>query len=567
MRFSVYITAQAIAEFLTDTEGVSTAIEQLRAHHIDRVFLEARRAGVSTPEERLAALRDQFSSAGFLTAGGTMPMGRGREYGKQAEGIEVRNDFLCYSSPETARIFEDEVRKLARIFDTIILDDAFLTPCRCQDCTHMRASRGNPDWGAFRRELLARFSEEHVIVPAKQENPDVRVIIKFPQYYDRYGDFGYDPVEQTRLFDAVWAGTETRDPNTLDYGFVPPYEAISHVSFLRSLAGEKLQGAWFDSLDCTPGLFRDQAILTTLSGVPEITIYCYSPALFASDSAMTRCLREDHQRLRELSTIAGAGRREPLPELVWYRPPHADGREDLSIPDFWGMWAVPVRVSTRRPDGARAVLLSAHALSDPHPEELIEELENSSSRLIATTGFLQGLENYPAVRERFGVTALQPTRVPIETLRVDGNELPLESPITLPFDMAAKPGLPAILAATAQVCGQGFVVPLWLEADGTHAVLNLRTFGRQDYAVCEPLNVPILTGYTTLHPAAVSRIRTWCLEPFGMDLDAPNWTCLVPLNEDKLAIVRPHASAATVRLKRGNTEQIAAIPSHDFTVL
>ena len=567
MRFSLYITAHAIAGHLADRAGISTAIDNLRVHHIDRVFLEARRASVSIPESMLLALQDDFERAGFQTAGGMMPIGRGGEFGKPAEGIEVRNEFLCYSADETAQVFEREIRKMARIFKTIILDDAFLTPCRCQRCKELRASLGNQDWGVFRRELLTEFSRNHVIAPAKDENPNVSLIIKFPQYYDRYSDFGYDPAAQSRLYDGVWAGTETRDPSTPDYGYVPPYEAVSHVSYLRSIAGEKLQGAWFDSLDCTPGLFQDQAVLTALSGVPEMTVFCYSPELFGPSSNMTRCLRDGNQKLRDLSDAARLESADRARTVVWYRPPLADGGEDLFIPDFLGMWAIPIITSTKWPIDARVVLLSTHALSDPHPAELIEALEEANVRIIVTTGFLRGLHGCPVVRERFGVREIQASRIEAWTLRIDGREMSLDAPLAAPFDIESLPGLSAIFAVTAPVCDRSFQVPLWLEADDTHAVLNMRTFGRRDYTIAESLNIPIPTSYATLPDAVVSRIRAWCLQPLGFDIDAPNWTCTVPLGGRRLAIVRPHTSAATVRIAWNGEDKTFAIPSHDVVIV
>ena len=157
MRLSAFITADTIAKDLQDGDGVTTAVERLRIHGVQRVFLESRRGTLSTPGAQLEFLRDAFRAAGFETAGGIMPLGETDMYdspgllenrspfGKEAEGIESRGHFLCYSAVETGEVFQAEMRKMAMLFDTIILDDAFLTPCRCAQCREAKAA----GWPSF----------------------------------------------------------------------------------------------------------------------------------------------------------------------------------------------------------------------------------------------------------------------------------------------------------------------------------------------------------------------------------------------------------------------------------
>ena len=47
-----------------------------------------------------------------------------------------------------------------------------------------------------------------------QNSIAVRLIIKFPQWYDRFHLFGYDPPRMAEAFDKVWVGTEVRNPLT-----------------------------------------------------------------------------------------------------------------------------------------------------------------------------------------------------------------------------------------------------------------------------------------------------------------------------------------------------------------
>jgi hypothetical protein len=51
---------------------------------------------------------------------------------------------------------------------------------------------------------------------AKAVNPKVDIIIKYPNWYEHFQGNGYDLAEQPRIFDAIYTGTETRDPVETD---------------------------------------------------------------------------------------------------------------------------------------------------------------------------------------------------------------------------------------------------------------------------------------------------------------------------------------------------------------
>ena len=57
-------------------------------------------------------------------------------------------------------------------------------------------------------------SRHLIINPARAVNPKVRIIIKYPNWYESFQALGYDLAVQPRLFDAIYTGTETRDANS-----------------------------------------------------------------------------------------------------------------------------------------------------------------------------------------------------------------------------------------------------------------------------------------------------------------------------------------------------------------
>jgi len=131
---------------------------------------------------------------------------------------------------------------------------------------HDKAAKGNRSWDEYRRALLTELAQCVFIGPAKQVNPDITMIVKYPQWYDRFHLFGYDTKTLPELFDKVWVGTETRGRNTQRFGFVQPYEVFVNYHWLADIAGEKIGGAWFDHGDCAEHDFINQAYTSVLAG-------------------------------------------------------------------------------------------------------------------------------------------------------------------------------------------------------------------------------------------------------------------------------------------------------------
>ena len=107
------------------------------------------------------------------------------------------------------------------------------------------------------------------------------MILKFPQWYDLFQLYGYDPLRMPEYFDEIWVGTEVRDPETRRMGYVQPTQGYMNFRWLASQAGSKVRGAWFDHIECSPQNFLDQAYLSVLAGARELT-------LFSLNDLMTR---------------------------------------------------------------------------------------------------------------------------------------------------------------------------------------------------------------------------------------------------------------------------------------
>ena len=242
LSLSIFITTQAVNQYLSTEEGRREAVSLMRANGITKAYLEVYRSTVAPPE-LLRTASDYLKKEGFEVAGGiaTVP---GPDFGIRQE---AHFEWFNWQNPKTQNDLTKVMEDVAPIFDNFIVDDFLATS---DTSAESAAAKGNRDWPEYRRDLLSELSKSIFVDPVKKINPKMNMIIKYPQWYDRYHLFGYDVVRQPQLFDQVWVGTESRGQNTKSFGFVQSYESFIAYRWLASLSGDKIGGAWFDHIDC-----------------------------------------------------------------------------------------------------------------------------------------------------------------------------------------------------------------------------------------------------------------------------------------------------------------------------
>ncbi len=72
-------------------------------------------------------------------------------------------------------------------------------------------AKGSKSWTQFRLDQMTEAAQSLVIGPAKKVNPKVKVVIKYPNWYEHFQGLGFDLERGPRLFDGIYTGTETRD--------------------------------------------------------------------------------------------------------------------------------------------------------------------------------------------------------------------------------------------------------------------------------------------------------------------------------------------------------------------
>ena len=95
------------------------------------------------------------------------------------------------------------------------------------------AAKGTNTWTQFRLGLMDEAAENLIIKPARAVNPKVKLIIKFPNWYEHFQGLGYDLDREPKLFEA-YTGTETRDPAGTDQ-HLQQYESYLIIRYFENI--------------------------------------------------------------------------------------------------------------------------------------------------------------------------------------------------------------------------------------------------------------------------------------------------------------------------------------------
>src|SRR6185312_10589575 len=161
-------------------------------------------------------------------------------------------------------------------------------------------------WDDYRAEQMVRLSQERVLGPARRVNPRVKIIVKYPLWYDQFHQRGYDVLRESAEFDRIWVGTETRD-YARDH--IVQYGAYFNMRWLGAIGGDKCGGGWFDPYGTTEKTYVEQARQTVLGGARESLLFCYGSLLEETGPKNVAALRS---AIPELLTTAERVRRRQI---------------------------------------------------------------------------------------------------------------------------------------------------------------------------------------------------------------------------------------------------------------
>lgn len=347
---------------------------------VDKIYLETHRDTVVVDQATLDQAKKFFLSKGVKVAGGITVT------------ISERNMFetYCYSNPEHRQMLQRIVEFTARNFDEFILDDFFFTDCKADSDI---AAKGDQTWTQFRLAQMDEAARNLIIKPAKAVNPKVKIVIKYPNWYDHFQNLGFNLETEPGYFDGIYTGTETRDPSGNQH--LQQYHGYSIVRYFENLKPGGNGGGWVDLGGMNlPNRFEEQLWLTLFAKAPEVTIFNIA-ALYSTsrdpdgnsvpDSRAAKVAGAVFERvdkfLGQLGRPAG---------VKTYKPFHSSGEDHL--PSYLGMVGIPMDIVPEFPSAEKTILLTEQAKFDPAIVSKIKKQLTDGKSVIITSGLLKALQ-------------------------------------------------------------------------------------------------------------------------------------------------------------------------------
>ena len=407
-KVTVFIPVQIVERMGHDPAWMESSWNEISSRlHVDKVFIENYRSGTMADDATLDRVKRFFQSHGVEVAGGMALLGPGG--GGQFQTLD-------YTDPKDRALVEKVSVQAARHFDEFILDDLFFTNTKTDSDI---AAKGKRDWDDFRMQMMDEVSRDLILKPAKEANPKVHVIIKFPNFYPSFQGMGFDLEEQPKIFPEIWTGDETREPVTTDQQ-LQQYESYEIFRYFENIAPGRNGGGWVDpiAMGCMDR-YAEQLWDTILAKAPAINLFEYGDLLrLAEPGARTtwqmrpttfdyfRMVREccgfpgspgsKHALLANAAAYAlrrvdqVAGDLGTPVGLSAYRPYHSTG-EDF-VHEVLGMSGIPIEMYPEWPQ-AKTVLLTEAAKKDPDIVAKIEQHLRAGDHVIITSGLLRAIQD------------------------------------------------------------------------------------------------------------------------------------------------------------------------------
>jgi len=404
LRVSTIFTAQDVRDNLSTESGLDSAIIWCKEAGITRVFIETFR-GYTADREVLINARKRFEEAEIEASGCVTTV----NFGKPSTGWSLVS---CYTSEETCKELIRVFEFTASIFDLIMIDDFLFTDCECEECLE---ACGEQNMSDYRRDLMNMISKEYILKPSRAVNPRVKIINKFPLWYDHFHRRGYDVIGETESFDYIWVGTETRDNdfmNNTEGNNDPQYGAYFIMRWLSDIGGNKTGGGWFDALGTTPKTYLEQARQTVLADAKEMMLFSYGGLIRETNEyggrkgtgiADIEALKVELLGLFELAKLVDD---KPIKGILATKPgnsiPHSNydparvfsGREaDAYIYNFVGMLGLPLVPTEKIDMNAEAAFFSVHILKDPDFQAKLGNFLGDDRPVLITDGLANHIEN------------------------------------------------------------------------------------------------------------------------------------------------------------------------------
>ncbi len=372
---------------------------------VDKVYIEVQRNRDLASDALLETVKKFFLDRGVRVAGG-MALSAGG-------GGQFRS--FCYTDPADRQFVKSAAELAARHFDEIIQDDFFFVTTK-NDADI--AAKGTNTWTQFRLGLMDDAAENLIIKPGRAVNPKVKLVIKFPNWYEHFQGLGYDLDREPKLFDGIYTGTETRDPVNTDQ-HLQPYESYEIIRYFDNIAPGRNGGGWVDTYSIRYiDRYAEQLWDTMFAKARQMMLFEWSAMsrpIVLGDRESWQDLRTsfDYNQLLQnwtnavpsgqptptIARVAGYALEQVDPLLgrlgnpigiASYKPYQSTGEDFLH--NYLGMIGIPIELYPEFPTNADLVLLTEAAGFDPDIVAKIKGQLTAGKTVVITSGLLHALQ-------------------------------------------------------------------------------------------------------------------------------------------------------------------------------
>ena len=409
-RVAVYVVVNATQRF-ADPKVLQEEFDRVMSRvKFDQVYLEVYRDKNFADESTIERIKKFFADRGITVRGGltlSAGCGKGGQFGT-----------FDFEKPADRAECKKAVQIAARHFDTVILDDFFFYTSKSDLDI---AAKGKRSWTKYRLDTMRKAARDLVLKPARAVNPGIKMIIKYPNWYEHFQGLGYDLDQEAHEFDYIYTGTETRDPYVTDQLLqqYESYEIFRYFSNIRPGGGNL--GGWVDTYSTRyVDRYPEQLWDTLFAKAPEITLFNWwemagtwtvqpggRDAWKGHDTSFNWDeMIKSYKPLKGVTVGPGWGRiagysLEKIDQVLGqlgkpigvmcYKPYQSTGEDFLH--SYLGNVGIPIELTPKYPAGAGVVLLTESAKFDPGIVGKIKKSLKAGKNIFITSGLVRALQD------------------------------------------------------------------------------------------------------------------------------------------------------------------------------
>lgn len=371
LKYSIFFTSYDVHQLLADPAQFKKTMDYFAPIKPERVYIDGVGHDGKVDVPLMKEIAARFRAMGIQPDGAMVP-------------TSIHGGTSVYNNSEDLAQLKERMQGLAQVFDNIILDDWLFTTATDPKSV---ADRGSMSWAEYRTKLILEQSKKYIIDPAKEVNPKVRVIVKFPNWYEGFAENGYDVFNEVKQFDELAIGIETRVPER-QHQHIPVYTGYFLQKWESSADPKKWVGSWLDNYEMVgeSNYYNAQVWQAVLARTPEIIIWCAGQLWPANPSS--NVYPDFVEKLPEFDRVAGLLKGEDRGVPI-YMPFGSTG--EYNIAGYFGMAGIPLDPVASFPRESRNAIFCLNSAKDSNlAGELIARL-NDGKDVFMTFGLWKRL--------------------------------------------------------------------------------------------------------------------------------------------------------------------------------